>query len=134
MVLIDSGSQIKVKPTASGTKYICGIDMCNTMVFDTVEVRWFPLAISNEQLAMSPFTVYPNPTFGGFYISNSNKSNQNLLVELLDMTGKKIFSQECSYKGIDCYFDANLSSGLYLVKVINTDNNETSLHKILFAK
>jgi hypothetical protein len=61
MQLIDSGSQIKVLPPASGTKYICGIDMCNTMVFDTVTVVGVPLGINNPLFQQWALRVYPNP-------------------------------------------------------------------------
>jgi Secretion system C-terminal sorting domain len=111
MVLIDSGSQIKVKPVANGTKYICGIDMCNTMVFDTVEVRWWPLAISNEQLAMNNLRVYPNPTNNVIQISNvvGNK------VGVYNAVGQLVMEQ----KGIQNKAIVDVTSlpkGLYLVK------------------
>jgi hypothetical protein len=90
MVLIDSGSQIKVKPVANGTKYICGIDMCNTMVFDTVEVVQWPLAISNEQLAMNNLRVYPNPAKNELKIENG----KGKMKVLYDYTGKIILSSK----------------------------------------
>jgi Secretion system C-terminal sorting domain len=82
----------------------------------------------------SNFSVYPNPSAGGFYINSNKAIKQDLMIELFDMTGKKVFEQECVYNGQACYFYANVSAGIYLVKVTNTINNETSLHKLHFEK
>jgi Secretion system C-terminal sorting domain len=111
MVLIDSGSQIKVKPVANGTKYICGIDMCNTMVFDTVEVRWWPLAISNEQLAMNNLKVYPNPATDAIQVSNVAGDK----VGLYNTVGQLVAEQKVMQNKAELQV-AHLPKGLYVVK------------------
>jgi hypothetical protein len=94
------------------------------------------LANANDEDAnmVSLFTVFPNPTDGGFKISSTNKTTQNLLVELFDMTGKKVFTDKCISTGLDCQFYAKVVNGLYLIKITNTLTNETSSRKILFNK
>jgi Secretion system C-terminal sorting domain len=111
MVLIDSGSQIKVKPTASGTKYICGIDMCNTMVFDTVEVRWWPLAISNEQLAMNNLKVWPNPATNVIQVSNVMGDK----VGLYNAVGQLVEEQKVMQNKATMQV-GHLPKGVYVVK------------------
>jgi Secretion system C-terminal sorting domain len=124
MQLIDSGSQIKVLPLQSGSKYICGIDMCNSMVFDTVTVVAWPLLIGGANSTHSSnYQLYPNPTADGFYIKQGAGANSNLMVEVYDMTGKKVFAQSCTYSGQDCYFYTNLSDGNYVVRITNQATN-----------
>jgi Secretion system C-terminal sorting domain len=111
MVLIDSGSQIKVVPPSNGTKYICGIDMCNTMVFDTVEVRWWPLAISNEQLAMNNLKVYPNPATNVIQVSNVVGDKVGLYNAIGQLVLEQAVVQNKAVVNV-----SSLPSGLYFVK------------------
>jgi Secretion system C-terminal sorting domain len=134
MQLIDSGSQIKVLPPASGTKYICGIDMCNAMVFDTVTVLAWPLAIGDATPTVNTkYLVYPNPASDGFYIKQGSAAGANLTVELYDMTGKKVMTQHCTYSGQDCYFYTNLSDGTYVVRITNEATQKHETTKLLIA-
>jgi Secretion system C-terminal sorting domain len=82
------------------------------------------------QLNTNGYVVYPNPTNNGFFISQGSKLNADLKVELLDITGKKVFSQECIYTGKDCYFNASISSGIYIVRILNKNTNEVSNIKL----
>jgi Secretion system C-terminal sorting domain len=111
MVLIDSGSQIKVKPTASGTKYICGIDMCNTMVFDTVEVRWFPLSSGEWQMVSGELSVYPNPASDVIQVSNIMGDK----VSLYNTVGQLVAEQKVVQNKAELQV-AHLPKGLYVVK------------------
>jgi hypothetical protein len=111
MVLIDSGSQIKVVPTASGTKYICGIDMCNTMVFDTVEVRWFPLSSGEWQMVSGELSVYPNPASDVIQVSNIMGDK----VSLYNTVGQLVAEQKVVQNKAELQV-AHLPKGLYVVK------------------
>jgi Secretion system C-terminal sorting domain len=90
--------------------------------------------ISADESTVNTFIVYPNPTDGSFKIGSGSKEKQELLIELYDITGKKIFAEKCNYAGQDCQFNANVANGLYVIKIINTTTNESSLHKIQFSK
>jgi hypothetical protein len=116
MVLIDSGSQIKVKPLANGTKYICGIDMCNTMVFDTVEVRWWPLAIGNPRFKPWVLEVYPNPASDLINIDVSTALiGQKIIVQ--DVTGKEVWQAIAKEKNSISLH--GYAAGMYMVRVGN---------------
>jgi hypothetical protein len=77
------------------------------------------------------YTVYPNPTSNGFFVRQSSNKNTNLTVQLVDATGKTIFTQDCKYSGTDCYFNTNVSNGIYFVRIINTDTHEATIVKLL---
>jgi hypothetical protein len=63
----------------------------------------------NEQLEVS---LYPNPTDGRLYVSGISPS---LDLEVYSIQGKLLKH----YKAVDDYIDLELSSGLYLVKLIS---------------
>jgi Secretion system C-terminal sorting domain len=111
MQLIDSGSQIKVKPPSSGTKYICGIDMCNTMVYDTVTVVGTPL--SNAQLGIKNFAlrVYPNPTTDVVMVEHALGEK----VYIYNAVGQLILTQAIKNNQAKCNV-AHLANGMYVIK------------------
>jgi Secretion system C-terminal sorting domain len=111
MVLIDSGSQIKVVPVANGTKYICCIDMCNTMVFDTVEVRWFPLSSGEWQMVSGELSVYPNPASDVIQVSNIMGDK----VSLYNTVGQLVTEQKVMQNKATLQV-AHLPIGVYVVK------------------
>jgi Secretion system C-terminal sorting domain len=113
MVLIDSGSQIKVVPVANGTKYICCIDMCNTMVFDTVEVRWFPLSSGEWQMVSGELSVYPNPASDVIVVSNVVGSK----VGLYNAVGQLVAEQKVVQNKATIQV-AHLPKGVYVVKTV----------------
>jgi hypothetical protein len=116
MQLIDSGSQIKVLPTQAITQYICGIDMCNTIVYDTITVYQWPLGIMQQDILH--IKVYPNPTSHGFYIKAAEPQG-NIVVEVLDVQGKVVATQHCVLGKQACYMPINLASGIYIVNIYN---------------
>jgi Secretion system C-terminal sorting domain len=111
MVLIDSGSQIKVKPAANGTKYICGIDMCNTMVFDTVEVVQWPLSSGEWQVVSGELKVYPNPATDVIQVSNVAGDK----VGLYNAVGQLVAEQKVVQNKATMQV-GHLPKGVYVVK------------------
>jgi hypothetical protein len=111
MVLIDSGSQIKVLPPASGTKYICGIDVCNTMVFDTVTVVQWPLSISEFSIFNVELKVYPNPATN--IIEVNNAAGQQ--VYLYNAVGTLVATQNITQSKAVLQV-GHLPKGLYVAK------------------
>lgn len=66
--------------------------------------------------------VYPNPTSGIVYISPSEKV---LTIQIYDLLGKVIMSE----KGVNKVNIRDLSSGVYMIKLSDGDNE--SLHRII---
>ena len=70
--------------------------------------------------------IYPNPSTGmyNFEISNRSITNENYLIEVVDLSGRKIFTTTDSRQKIT--FDlADQQSGIYLVKVYFENQVET---------
>jgi hypothetical protein len=72
--------------------------------------------------------VYPNPNNGQFTLEFS-ETNQNILVEVFDIMGKKVYSKNSSVS-INQINIAEQPKGIYLVKV--TANNQVFTEKIIY--
>jgi Secretion system C-terminal sorting domain len=114
MQLIDSGSQIKVLPLQSGTKYICGIDMCNTVVYDTVTVLGVPLLIENGKWKVENVVVFPNPASSVLKISTTTLAPSKF--SIYNMQGSLVHSGNL-VNGVSQLSILGWASGQYFVRV-----------------
>lgn len=77
-------------------------------------------ASKSSELAL---VVYPNPATDGVQVEwNGQNSIQPTLLELYDVTGKLVLTQKVSENVNQEYIDfgpANISSGLYLLRIMN---------------
>jgi Secretion system C-terminal sorting domain len=112
--LIVSGSQIKVLPQQSGTKYICGMDMCNTMVFDTVTVVGVPLSTFDIGITTDDLQVLPSNIKGQFNITIRSKLIGKEL-SVYDVMGKEIY--HCTAQEKNVMTLEQFAAGVYFVKV-----------------
>ncbi len=68
--------------------------------------------------------IYPNPaTSGRIYISTENNS-QTKTIEIYDMLGKKVFEATLNSNNKEINI-ANLTAGIYLIKIKENNNSET---------
>lgn len=71
--------------------------------------------------------VFPNPTTGTLMISFFATSSGNAIIELYDMTGKRILqSQDLLSIGNQSYILKGIGSGIYLIKIKSDDYSYTS--------
>ena len=100
--------------------------------FDNSEVYFFKettnLGISKNE--NQDFSIYPNPTNDVFTIYNQNNLN-HALVNVYDVSGKALITNEkfnSDYKNISL---KDLSSGLYIVKITDNENQVLYNQKII---
>lgn len=72
-----------------------------------------------DDLVFSPIAIHPNPTSDEIYLSNSNRNNPILSVDLINIQGKVLFSK--SKKEVSKIDLSRLSQGIYLLR-IQTEN------------
>jgi hypothetical protein len=70
------------------------------------------------------FSIFPNPNNGQFTIVNEGIAGE-FVVEIMDVTGKIVHSEQVQMNGNDRteINPTNLNTGVYLVKMINTEEN-----------
>ncbi len=79
-----------------------------------------PTVLSNGEVVVNEFTVYPNPSNGLFTVAGTNtESANNAVINILDLNGRVVFTKEVENasqlnESIDVQ---NLSNGLYLLQV-----------------
>ena len=76
--------------------------------------------------------VYPNPFTNSLTIDNVTSNKQALTkVEVLDLTGKVLFTESSLDSMITLNSLSNIASGVYLVRVINNQGQTVSMQKII---
>ncbi len=78
--------------------------------------------VSDENIVINDktFNIYPNPNKGKFEIEISD-NEKNVIVEIYNMLGKKVYSQDFSGNKLSLDFSAK-PKGVYLVEVLYEDN------------
>ena len=85
-----------------------------------------PVNINETELAISEFSIYPNPTKDN--ISINLTTNVNTL-EIIDVSGRIIISRNNLSAGIHKINLTNLRTGVYFTKIIN--DNETRVERFI---
>ena len=82
---------------------------------------------SVSELSDIELKLYPNPTIGLFTIEFGK--NQSLNIDLSSLNGKTIFSEIIENQNKKIFDISQLTQGIYILKVTNT-NNQQSVYKI----
>lgn len=92
------------------------------------------LFFDTDAVIASPISVYPNPNNGEFTISMSELSDEKVRVEIIDIIGKVIYSQEVNVTNGAINHEARIENeqpaGTYLVRIIS-ENNGTFVSKFV---
>lgn len=94
--------------------------------YQEFNARWSEVNTSVEELPNGlKVSVFPNPSTGEFSIQASNSTYGNMFIEVLDLTGKRVFadSMTAAVKNISL---SDLSNGIYLVN-LTVDGQSTSI-------
>ncbi len=86
----------------------------------------YSLGEFEQEHAENSFLVYPNPASEFIFLSFNDLDSKEVLIELYDHTGKRVFSRkESTLTGMNQYFieltSLSLSSGIYFIKVEGKD-------------
>ncbi|MEO8761549.1 MAG: T9SS type A sorting domain-containing protein [Bacteroidia bacterium] len=75
------------------------------------------------------FKIYPNPSSGNFAISIVNNTNDRVNIEIQDITGRSLITQQLQTNNGVAEIQTNLASGIYLAIV--TNNGKTIKQKLI---
>jgi hypothetical protein len=95
---------------------------CYPQMYDTITVTVSGCSgIQNNSNKVSELKIIPNPSSGSFYFDKG--INEKCLLEIFDVTGKKIFSENYScIKEKELISVGNLSEGIYFLKISTVKN------------
>jgi hypothetical protein len=108
-----------------------GMNATNTQPDERFKVVFQNTALSNNDWEKPIMSLYPNPATKGSIFMNTTASSAELRVELTNIHGQKVLNSIAEPVGAGQYrLDVSkLSSGVYLLKAIDTDFEWT--HKII---
>ena len=86
------------------------------------------VGIAENPLADMVMAAYPNPTSGSFNLSIANSSLKEAMIELINIQGKKVYSEHVFITGAEWAkaYQPNLPSGLYFLR-LNSGNYSRSI-------
>jgi Pregnancy-associated plasma protein-A/Secretion system C-terminal sorting domain len=92
--------------------------------YNAVASQFATNVLSNEKFEFKDFTLFPNPNNGSFKISFKPETNDEINIQVLDISGRNIYTKSYQNLGV---FDQELqlntiSSGIYLVTIQNGEN------------
>lgn len=93
-----------------------GYQAADTVTFQVVE----PSAITEPLAEGSTLRCYPNPAHSDFSIDLSNIGNSD--IEIFNLSGRLVYKAK-GEKGVYNISDHNLISGIYFIKVTDSNNN-----------
>lgn len=99
--------------------YLVTLYAYNNCGFDSVVIST-PVVNGIDEHNMSQLQVYPNPAKNKLYVNfNENPSNQSqsVSIQLIDISGKIIYSDKCQTHGVFTLPLKNISSGMYMLEI-----------------
>ncbi|WP_395077799.1 zinc-dependent metalloprotease [Flavobacterium sp.] len=89
--------------------------------YNVIASQFATNVLSNEQFEFKDFTLFPNPNIGSFKISFTPETNDEINIQVYDMSGRKVYNKSFLNSGM---FDQELqmntiSSGMYFVNIEN---------------
>jgi len=102
------------------------------------ESETLQLLISNEKISsekfkkVTGFKIFPNPTSGNVTILSSNPS-EKINIQVLDVNGKLILTQNMNIINFGAVFQFDLINGIYFIKITN-EKGEHTVKKLVVVK
>lgn len=103
-------------------------DQINVRI-DDIKIEKVSVTTGIKNVSNDAIAIFPNPTTG---ILNINAVNANISVEIYNVIGERVYSNNNLNKGNNSIDLSNLSNGSYFVKI--NDNNEISTKKVILNK
>ena len=105
----------------------------NNFYLDRIYVSNMPLGVNTVELREKGMTISPNPTLGNSFISIDGVNNQEVGVQIFDVTGKLVYeAKEFVFDAttkVQIPADALASKGMYIVHVLT--NDKTLVQKLI---
>lgn len=125
-----AGTVVGVFPidaTGIGAANFYSLENHNTFYLDDVNFAYMGSSIGISENDESPFTLYPNPSSD--IINLKSPTHEQVDMQLLDLAGHQLKFESFNGNSIHQMDISNLTSGMYVVKLIFNDREYT--HKLV---
>ena len=89
--------------------------------------------IEQSGVINSTVTMYPNPSTGIISIGNIANLNEDLTIEIKDITGRSVLAQTITITNGLAQLQTNLTNGIYMV-IIKQSSNKITARKLIINK
>jgi len=121
------------KPTVT-TTYYCIKDACNSQTIDSVTVTVNPNSVNEFEDGVNVI-LYPNPNNGSFRLTHNLDNENNVLLKIIDITGKVVFKKNIDTTNDVIKVDAKkLNTGMYFITLIDINQQLIYNSKISIIK
>ena len=86
------------------------------------------------EVVYSKYVIYPNPTVGEIFVMSPYVSSGSLQITITDVAGKKTFNDKLIIDNNITKFNVDLSDGVYLLRLTNILDGESTIHKLVIQK
>jgi glucose/arabinose dehydrogenase len=124
IAMLDSAGTISWGYDAAGLITTFGEDINGELYVanGTAIYKIIDTSLETDNFSKTGLRIYPNPVKNEFFIKNSNEINLSK-IQLADMTGKILLSQDIENTEVIAVPITNISSGIYLVLVEDASGN-----------
>ena len=98
---------------------VSGFDGSTVMYVDGFSM--IDQTLSTNDIVVSKFSIYPNPTSTGFINIKGNNSN-TMFIQVFDVLGKRVLNQSVSNERLNV---STLKTGVYIMKISQDNNTAT---------
>jgi hypothetical protein len=132
----ESSETVNLSPTDTTVYTVTATDLVGCTQTDSIEVQVLAVedSIPNDTTGIASvsynsqlLSVYPNPNKGTFTVNVASPLADGAVIEVLDITGKRVYSE--SLYSLNNTITLDAEKGLYLVKVIT--GNKILTQKLL---
>ncbi len=114
--------------SASSTFTCLGIDVngCSNSSVATISISLCTSLHKSLSLNQDQFMVFPNPTKGKLSLKSESALQKQVLVSVLDVSGKVVFNQQLNFTSGDLAQELNISqlaAGMYFLKLSNKESS-----------
>ncbi len=96
-------------------------------------VTTYTVVADLSEINSTTFNIFPNPTADVLVVQSSGLQEQNIVVELVDLTGKTVQTQTIYQGSTICHFNVStLYSGTYFIKINN--GSSTTSYSVVIAE
>ncbi len=80
------------------------------------------------------FKIYPNPSNGKLFLQSSDKNSDNLKLSIEDVNGKVVFEKIIIPNNEISEINLEQSSGIYFLKILNIQNGNLNVQKLIIQQ
>jgi hypothetical protein len=118
--------RVEINPVMNQAAHVWNANGTGTNGVAMFDAEYSTLSVQEVSQGIDHISVYPNPVSDNFNISMKVKSSDAIAINVLDLTGKVVFTQNANVNEGDNLINVNtgtMAAGIYVVNIQGTSVN-----------